>query len=216
MALSLFNVVVQLSTPRWVVGRVLSIYQMASFGGMTAGGWLWGSLAENFGVATALILSGGTSVLGVGMGLVFALPALQSLNLDPLNQFQAPAIQLDLKPRSGPVLITVTYDIAPDKVPAFLAAMTERRRIRLRDGARQWTLLRDIESPGVWREAYHFPTWVDYLRHNQRRTQSDADISARLIALNAKGAKPEVERMIERQTVPPADDLPIKPHLDLT
>lgn len=42
LTLSLFNVTVQLSTPRWVVGRALAIYQMAAFGGMASGAWLWG------------------------------------------------------------------------------------------------------------------------------------------------------------------------------
>jgi predicted MFS family arabinose efflux permease len=42
VALSLFNVTVQLSTPRWVVGRALALYQTATFGGMAAGSWLWG------------------------------------------------------------------------------------------------------------------------------------------------------------------------------
>ncbi len=34
LALSLFNMTVQLSTPRWVVGRALSLYQTTTFGGM--------------------------------------------------------------------------------------------------------------------------------------------------------------------------------------
>ena len=64
-----------------------------------------GQLAEGLGVPTALMLSGAASILGVGMGLRYALPALQSLNLDPLGQFQEPVLQLDLQPRSGPVLM---------------------------------------------------------------------------------------------------------------
>ena len=47
LALSLFNVTVQLSTPRWVVGRALALYQTATFGGMAAGSWLWGDQAES-------------------------------------------------------------------------------------------------------------------------------------------------------------------------
>ena len=42
LALSLFNVTVQLSTPRWVVGRALSLYQTATFGGMALGSWIVG------------------------------------------------------------------------------------------------------------------------------------------------------------------------------
>ena len=34
LALAMFNVTVQLSTPRWVLGRALALYQTATFGGM--------------------------------------------------------------------------------------------------------------------------------------------------------------------------------------
>ena len=50
LALSTFNVSVQMSAPRWVVARALALYQMATFGGMTLGAWSFGSLAETRGV----------------------------------------------------------------------------------------------------------------------------------------------------------------------
>src|SRR5262245_1700607 len=37
LALSTFNVAVQMSAPRWVVARALSLYQMATFGGLAGG-----------------------------------------------------------------------------------------------------------------------------------------------------------------------------------
>src|SRR5262249_53132773 len=40
LALSTFNVAVQMSAPRWVVARALSLYQMATFSGLAAGSWL--------------------------------------------------------------------------------------------------------------------------------------------------------------------------------
>ena len=55
-ALSLFNVSVQLSTPRWVVGRALSLYQTFTFGGdggRAAG--LWGRLSDVTGPGVALM-----------------------------------------------------------------------------------------------------------------------------------------------------------------
>jgi MFS family permease len=215
LALSLFNVVVQLSTPRWVVGRVLSIYQTAIFGGMTAGGWIWGALSQGFDVPTALYAAAAASVAGAAIGLRFRLPALSAQNLDPLNQFQEPPTQLGIQPRSGPIFILIEYDIDQADVPAFLAVMTDRRRIRIRDGARHWVLLRDVENPNLWKEAYHVPTWADYLRHNQRRTRMDADVTERLIALNRRATKPQVRRMIERETVPQTDDMMMKPFQDL-
>ncbi|MBB3020783.1 hypothetical protein FHR70_003871 [Microvirga lupini] len=66
------------------------------------------------------------------------------------------------------VVITIEYAIREADVVAFLAVMEERRRIRRRDGARHWTLLRDLENPEIWIERYHNPTWLDYVRHNQR------------------------------------------------
>ena len=215
LALSLFNVVVQLSTPRWVLGRTLSIYQTASFGGMTAGGWLWGTLAEGHGVPVALAIAGAIALVGAGIGLRFGLPDQVALNLDPLNQFKEPDLQLALQPRSGPIMILIEYEIAQADVQAFLDAMSQRRRIRIRDGAQHWVLLRDLENPDLWKEAYHVPTWVEYVRHNQRRTQADAAINARLLALNKGGNRPGVRRMIERDTVPLRDDMAIKTYPDL-
>jgi MFS family permease len=209
LALSLFNVTVQLSTPRWVVGRALSLYQTATFGGMAAGSWLWGAAATTHGSTAALVAAGTALVAGAAIGIWSALPEFGSLNLDPLNQFKEPALRLDLRARSGPVMIMIDYDIAQEDVPAFLKAMTERRRVRIRDGARQWTLLRDLENPNIWTETYHVPTWVEYIRHNLRRTHADAEITEKLRALH-RGESPKVHRMIERQVVPLHDDMPIK------
>lgn len=216
VTLSLFNVTVQLSTPRWVVGRALALYQTATFGGMAVGSWIWGLVAEGSGTDHALILAGITLIAGAAIGLRFALPEFSTLNLDPLNRFNEPALQLELRPRSGPIMIMVDYEIAQKDVDAFLAAMAERRRIRIRDGARQWSLLRDLENPNVWTESYHVPTWVEYVRHNMRRTYADAEISDRLLALHRGPDRPRVHRMIERQTVPLHDDTPLKHHPEIS
>ena len=212
LALSLFNVTVQLSTPRWVVGRALALYQTATFGGMAAGSWLWGIAAEISGVNQSLMASGFVLVLGAVAGLRYALPEFGTLNLDPLDRFSEPELQLDLNPRSGPIMITLEYEIAQDDVRAFLAAMADRRRIRIRDGARQWSLLRDLENPRLWTETYHVPTWVEYVRHHKRRTYADAEVFDRLLALHRGKEPPRVHRMIERQTVPIRDDTPLKHH----
>lgn len=210
LALSLFNVTVQLSTPRWVVGRALALYQTATYGGMAAGSWLWGITAGAFGLGWGLIGGGVVLLAAALIGLRFKLPEFSALNLDPLDQFSAPQLRLDLRPRSGPIVIMVDFIIDQADVPAFLAAMAQRRRIRLRDGARQWALLRDLGNPEIWTETYHVPTWVEYLRHHQRRTQADAAANNALSRLHRGPNPPQVRRMIERQTVPLRDDTPIK------
>lgn len=210
LALSLLNVSVQLSTPRWVVGRALSLYQTATFGGMAAGAWLWGAMADALGPDQALFLSA-ILLLGCALvGLRMPLPAFSSLDLNPLNTFNEPALRLDLKPRSGPIMVMVEYDIAQEDLNAFLSVMAERRRVRIRDGARQWTLLRDLERPSIWVESYHVPTWDEYVRHNLRRTVADAAVTERLRKLHRGSLPLRVVRMIERQTVPHVDDTPIR------
>ncbi|MBB6262002.1 MFS family permease [Paenochrobactrum gallinarii] len=214
LALSLFNVTVQLSTPRWVVGRALALYQTATFGGMAAGSWIWGSIAESHGVALSLIIAGIVLIGGAILGLMFKLPEFDALNLDPLNRFNEPELKLDIRSRSGPIVIMIDYKIEQNDVTEFLSLMADRRRVRIRDGAQQWALLRDLEHPETWTESYHVPTWVEYVRHNQRRTQADAEIWVRLKALHRGENPPFVHRMIERQTVTPHDDMPLKPHTD--
>ncbi|WP_062763158.1 MFS transporter [Falsirhodobacter sp. alg1] len=212
-ALSLFNVSVQLSTPRWVVGRVLSIYQTATFGGMAMGSWLWGALSESFTIQITLLIAVGVMLLGALMGRIWPMPDFNNENLDPADTFSAPALRLDLKPQSGPIMIMIDWDIPPENTAAFLAAMTARRRVRIRDGARQWALLRDLENPDIWVETYHVPTWVEYIRHNIRRTRADVESYNALRALHQGEGDPPVHRMIERQTVPLTDDLVIPPKL---
>lgn len=211
VAFSMFNVTIQMSTPRWVVGRALALHQTGQFAGMAGGSWIWGALAENSGVGYALLVAAAVLILGAAAGLRMPLPAFAQLNLDPLNQFREPMLQLDMKQRSGPIMIMVDYVIDQKDVPEFLSAMSQRRRIRIRDGAKQWALLRDLENPDVWTESYHVPTWVEYVRHNERRTFADLEVSERLTALHRGPEKPSVHRMIERQTVPRYDDMSRKP-----
>ena len=74
LALSMFNTSVQLSTPRWVVGRALSMYQMSVFGGMACGAWLWGSVAESQSISQVLQIAAITIVGGALLGIRWPLP----------------------------------------------------------------------------------------------------------------------------------------------
>lgn len=209
LALSLFNVSTQLATPRWVVGRVLAIYQTSTFGGMALGSWVWGGLSEVWGTIPAMLVAAGLMLLGAALGRVIRMPDFSEVDLDPANRFHEPALRLNLKARSGPITVMVDWDIAPENTEAFLAEMVERRKVRLRDGVRDWSLMRDLENPDIWIECYHVPTWTDYIRHNQRRTRADAANYDRLLCLHRGPERPHVHRMIERRAVSAHDDMPI-------
>lgn len=196
--LSSFNVVVQLASPRWVVGRSLALYQMATFGGMSLGSWLWGVVGEQHGIGHALVIAAVVQAVALVVALPFRLAEVEDLDLAPLGQFNEPETQVPVNPRSGPVVITIDYTIAPADEVTFLTVMAERRRIRRRDGARHWHLLRDLADPTHWIERYHVPTWLDYVRHNQRRTRADAVVSEQIRTLHTGSDKPRVTRMLER------------------
>lgn len=199
LALALFNVTVQLSTPRWVVGRALALYQTAAFGGMALGSWLWGVLAENHGPADAMLVAGAASLAFGAVGFLLPLPTRTELDLSPLNAWTEPDVAVNIQPRSGPIAISVEYVIDEADTAEFLDAMAERHRIRVRDGARNWQLLRDLADPRLWIEFYETPTWVEYVRHNSRRTNADSAWTERLRSLHRGPGLPVVRRRIVRQ-----------------
>jgi len=206
LSLSTFNVSVQLSAPRWVVARALALYQMAAFGGLAAGSWLWGELAADLTIEASLLISAGVVLIGVVIGRWAPLSQAGALNLDPLRSqmWNAPSTSVPVDERTGPVVITVEYLIDESDVDEFLGAMNERRRMRRRDGARNWRLLRDLSDPRLWIERYETPTWLDYIRLNNRATQDDAAVPTRLRELHRGTEGPRVRRRIERQTTSPA------------
>ena len=205
LSLSTFNVSVQLSAPRWVVARALSLYQMAAFGGMAAGSWLWGEAAADIGLTLALLISAAVVLAGVVLGRWARLSQAGELNLDPLRAslWNAPTTAVPVDARTGPVVITIEYIIDEADIEEFLGRMNERRRMRRRDGARNWRLLRDLSDPRLWIERYETPTWLDYIRLNNRGTQDDAAVPERLRQLHRGAEGPRVRRRLERQTSSP-------------
>ncbi len=200
LTLSTFNVIVQLAAPRWVVARALSIYQMTTFGGMAAGSWLCGILAAHQGVDTSLLAAAAVLLACAALGGWRPLAQSEELNLDPLSQWKEPTTRSPVAPRSGPVVITTEYVIRDEDTVDFLKAMAERRRVRRRDGALKWRIMRDLADPEIWIERYETPTWLDYIRHSNRLTQHDAALSERILALHASPEPPRVRHMLERQT----------------
>ncbi len=200
LALSTFNVSVQRSAPRWVGARAVALYQMVAFGGMAGGAWLFGWVAEQDGVVTALYTAAAVQFVAALLGLWRPLPQIGDDNLDPRGDWQEPDTAVPVEPRSGPIVVTIEYRIPAGSIVPFLAAMSERRRIRRRDGAHGWQLLRDLGESDLWVERYHVSTWLDYVRHNQRRTVADIANSDAIHALHDRPEPPVVHRRLERQT----------------
>lgn len=55
LVLTLLNSTLQLASPRRLVGRMVSIFMTFTYLGIALGGWIWGSIAEHFGLSVALV-----------------------------------------------------------------------------------------------------------------------------------------------------------------
>ncbi|RUW47993.1 MFS transporter, partial [Mesorhizobium sp. M1A.F.Ca.ET.072.01.1.1] len=197
------GVSVQLASPRWVVGRTISIYYALIDGGIAAGSWVWGTVSQSHSLTWALEGSAGALLLVAAAGILFPLRERRESEPDPLEEFHAPAVALNLKPRSGPIVVKVEYLIAEKNVEAFLELMRQRRHIHSRVGARNWTLQRNLQKPMQWTETFRTPTWTDYLRLNHRLTEVDKELDERVCQLQAGEAAPQMTLSIERPTSPP-------------
>ena len=103
LALATFNVAVQLAAPRWVVARALSLYQMAAFGGIAGGSWLWGVVAERESITFSLLACAAVLFVCAVLGAWRPLAQSEELDLDPLRNWQEPetAVPVDAQDRAG-------------------------------------------------------------------------------------------------------------------
>jgi MFS family permease len=197
--LSTFNITIQMSSPRWVTGRSLAVYQMATFGGMAIGSWIWGVVAESYGLTVCLASSAALLFASTLVGLKARLPQTEGLNLAPSRGTPKFTPRIELGPESGRVIVMVEYRVAAVDQAGFVQAMQEVRRIRRRDGARRWMLMQDLSDPEVWVERFHSPSWVEHLRRYHRFTVSDQEIERRALAFHrGDGSPPRVRHLLER------------------
>jgi hypothetical protein len=80
----------------------------------------------------------------------------------------------------GPILVTIEYYVQPEKVPAFIKAIYNYRRIRRRDGAYRWGIFRDLENADRYLETFLVDSWAEHLRQHERSTRADRAVEERL------------------------------------
>ena len=198
LLISLLNVAVQLSAPRWVTARALSLFNASLTGGIALGAWFWGQAAGEWGVGAALIASGALLVLTLLIGFVLPMPAVSFAEVEMVDIGHEPEVALAITARSGPIVIEIDYRVDPEEARQFYDAMLKLQRMRLRNGGFDWSISRDIADPALWTERYHLPTWGDYLRLRSRFTQADRELQARADAFHAPDAGVRVRRRLER------------------
>ncbi|MFT3966067.1 MAG: MFS transporter [Sphingobium sp.] len=200
LTVSLMNVAVQLSAPRWVTARALSLFTSALTGGIAVGAILWGEYASHYTVQVAMIASGVALLATVAVGYLAPLPHAQSedADLELVELGYEPDVALDISLRSGPVVIEVDYHVDPAQARDFYGMMLKVQRIRQRNGGFDWSLSRDIGDPWTWTERFECPTWGDYLRLRGRSTLADREVQAQADAFHRHAGDPRVRRKLAR------------------
>jgi MFS family permease len=172
--LSTLNATTQLLSPRWVRGRIMSLYMMAFAGTLPLGAILAGAVADALGPSAALVALSAAAVL---LGL-----AARRMPLPVLGEITPPQPAPDWEMPPHPdgvdtsrVMIATVWTIDERELDAFLAAMDELRRVRLRTGASRWRLYRDVGDAHRMTEVFVVGSWEAHLRQHRR---IDADAAA--------------------------------------
>jgi MFS family permease len=188
------SVSAQLALPDWVRARGMSMYQMAIMGASAAGAALWGQLATLSNIQVGLLVAAvsGTTTMLLAQYHVVDLSIEEDLT--PSREFKVPVA--DAPPATGHVVVTVEYIIDPARGEEFRVLMQESRRSRLRQGALEWALLRDIGHPERYLEQITDESWTEHLRRFDRVTASDVALRERKLAFHIGEEPPHVTRRV--------------------
>ncbi|MBX3431273.1 MAG: MFS transporter [Hyphomonadaceae bacterium] len=203
LALTTFNSAIQLSSPRWVVGRSVGVGRVMTLGALALGAAACGGLASRFGLVSTCLTASAFLIASVFVPRTMI--ATTSEDLTPRNHDVRPP-RVRLEANTGPLLIVVEYQASADQAERLLELLHELGRIRTRNGARNWCVAQDIDDPTRWVERFESPTWMDHLRRAGRATLADEvilsraqefrrDTKARRLVSRPPGAAPLSEEM---------------------
>lgn len=193
---SALNVAAQLASPAWVKARALALYLVIFQGAMAAGSIIWGATATRSSVEMALVVAGIGLVLSLGLAMRFRLPGSSGDDLTPSSHWPDPALAQTVADDRGPVMVTIAYRVAPERVTEFARAMRGLRRIRLRDGAIRWDLFEDAAEPGLMMEAFVVESWLEHERQHQRVTEADRIEQEEISRFHMGASPPEVRHLL--------------------
>jgi MFS family permease len=197
IAWSLFGLTVQMSVPRWVVGRSVAAYEAAASGGIAIGSWAWGHVALTYGVDASLLAAGALMAASPILSAWFTIPPTLP-GSEETQLVEDPEVRVPISGRDGPVVVQVEYKVQGQDAPHFLRLMHEVQLSRQRNGAYSWSIARDVSDPETWVERFQCPTWHDYLRHRNRSTQAEIALARQISGLHLGPGIARVRRMIEQ------------------
>ncbi|MGI0087740.1 MAG: MFS transporter [Nitrosotalea sp.] len=184
------------SAPKWVGIRVLAVHILVFQAGMTGGSVLWGTLGNQIGIESSLLVASFGLLIGLLTITRYRLLPGKDVDMTPSLHWPVPQVTSDVRPDDGPVLIEIEYFIDPEKASEFEHATYELRNLRLRDGAINWGMFRDVADPSRYIETFVAESWAEHLRHHQRVTKSDKEIEDHIRTFHIGKADPVIDHFI--------------------
>jgi MFS family permease len=184
----------QMFLPGWVRARGLSMYNIVFAGGQAIGAFLWGLLAQWWGLTPVFLAAAAVMALTTATIGVWPLRDVAGLDRDLAVFMPDPTLVRDPDPDEGPVLVTLTYTVEERHTSRFVEVMKRVRRSRLRTGATGCELYQDGADPSQFLLISEYSTWGEHLlQHTGRLTGADQALYEEVIAL-ATGP-PEVRHL---------------------
>ena len=191
ITLTTLNAEAQMSLPRWVRARGLSVYLLVSTGSQAIGSYIWGAVATQAGLHIALTCS--AAVLGLSTLSVAVLPlrpSIAKLSIDVSTAWPTPTLVFEPCPTDGPVMVTVRYRVPTQNLDNFLDAMRAVRQSRLRTGGHSWRLYQSAGHPGSFIEKFTVASWTEFERQRtQRWLDYDHDFVAKALDYTVDGSR---------------------------
>lgn len=166
---------------------------------MTVGSMVWGWIASHHSIPVALL------VAAIGMVVCNLLTYLfisgQNMIVDdrPSHFLPIPLVADQPSYEEGPVMITVEFCVKKENVDKFTLAIHDLRRIRLRDGAFYWSLLKNVENPKKFVECFMAESWLEHLRQHERFTVSDQKILEKVGAFHEGKNPPRITHFVKHK-----------------
>ena len=170
ITLTTLNAAAQLSLPRWVRARGLSMYLLVATGSQAIGSYVWGAFATRAGLDVALLGAAvGLGVVVLSVGVVPLWPSSGTLDVEVSNAWPTPTLMFEPCPEDGPVLVTARYRVSAENLEKFVTAMGDVRRSRLRTGGHSWRLYHSVAQPDLFLERFTVASWSEFERQRTER-----------------------------------------------
>jgi len=173
--------VLQVVLPSWIRGRGVALFLLAVQGSFAVGALIWGGVAEQTSLQTALVSAGLTMAVSSVLVLPLRLSRYMDVDTDTATLLADPPTVTSVHDDDGPILLTARWQIDPAHRDDFVAAMEPVRRALKRQGALSFRLVEDVEQPGHMLESFTMATWSEYQRLPHRATMADKEIHAALV-----------------------------------